>query len=80
MTKRELITSAEDRTVPDERVFENLKVYVTQYEGIKVFTKEDQVEYEEVGLTLYKLRPEVMEMLRRHVVEQHKDCCCKDPE
>ena len=76
MTKRELLASAEDQIMSDEQVFENLKVYVTQYDGVSVFTKEEQEEYEEVSEMLYRLRPEVMEMFRIFVVEQHKGCCC----
>ena len=76
MTKQELIASAKNQAISDKQVFENLKTYTAQYDNISIFTEKDRIECEEVSVTLERLRPQVMEMFRLFVVEQHKDCCC----
>ena len=77
MNKQELLASARDMAIPDNQVFENLKVYIATKDAISVITREEAAEFEEVSTTLRQLRPKVMGMLKQEIDQDHRDCCCK---
>ena len=77
MSKQELLASARNIAISDNQVFENLKIYVAEKDKISVITREEAAEFEEVSTMLRELRPKVMEMLRKDVMQDHGNCCCK---
>jgi len=76
MTKWELIETTLNSTIPDEEVFKNLKQYIDSAENSSEgLTPAVLNEFEEIRQIILELRPRVMEMLKKEVDEEHKNCC-----
>ena len=76
MTKQEFIEIARNSAISDKEVFENLKQYIDSSEiSSEGPTPAILDEFEEIRQIILELRPRVLEMVKKEVDEEHKDCC-----
>lgn len=76
MIKQELIETIQNSTISDEEVFRNLKQYIDSVENSSErFTPKILDEFDEIRQIMFELRPMVLEMLKKEIDEEHKDCC-----
>ena len=84
VSKQEVINKLNDSKISDEVMLGILKEYCADrydaFGNIIPLTNYEMNDFTEVSEVARRVRPQVMEMLRLEVVEEHKDCCGqKDP-
>lgn len=74
MTGQELECKMRDISISDKEFFEFLVKYLEERDDTPI-EQEDIVALQQLRKLTKKLRPAVLEMMRRYLLKQHEGCC-----
>jgi len=81
MDAKQLRKMTKDKSISDSKVFKALNDFLADKKdasgNIIAPTEKEMKDIENLSRLIQKWRPTVIKKMARHVILQHKNCCCK---